>query len=43
MKLNNFVGDVSVDPETYDVKVNGELITADYMQELPMARKYFLF
>ncbi|MED7819826.1 MULTISPECIES: urease subunit alpha [unclassified Francisella] len=43
MKLNNFVGDVSVDPETYDVKVNGDLITADYMQELPMARKYFLF
>ena len=43
MKLNDFVGDISVCPETYDVKVNGELIESDYMSELPMAKKYFLF
>ncbi|HFU77274.1 MAG TPA: urease subunit alpha [Epsilonproteobacteria bacterium] len=43
MKLNDFIGDISVDPETYDVKVNGELITSTYMTELPMAKKYFLF
>jgi len=43
MKLNNFVGDISVDPETYDVHVNGELIESTYMSELPMAKKYFLF
>ena len=43
MKLNDFVGDISVCPETYDVKVNGELIESNYMSELPMAKKYFLF
>lgn len=43
MKLNDFVGDIEVDPESYDVKVNGELIESTYMSELPMAKKYFLF
>jgi len=43
MKLNDFIGDIQVDPETYDVKVNGELIESNYMEELPMARKYFMF
>jgi len=43
MKLNDFVGDIQVDPDTYDVTVNGELITSDYMTELPMAKRYFLF
>jgi urease subunit alpha len=43
MKLNNFVGKIEVDPDSYDVRVNGELITSDYMTELPMAKRYFLF
>ncbi len=43
MKLNDFIGDIEVDPETYDVKVNGEIIESHYMTELPMAKKYFLF
>jgi len=43
MKLNDFVGDIQVDPDTYDVTVNGERITSDYMTELPMAKRYFLF
>ncbi len=43
MKLNDFIGDIEVDPETYDVKVNGEIIESDYQSELPMAKKYFLF
>jgi len=43
MKLNDFIGDITVDTETYDVKVNGELISSDYMSELPMAKRYFLF
>ena len=43
MKLNDFIGDIEVDPETYDVKVNGEIIESNYMTELPMAKKYFLF
>lgn len=43
MKLNDFVGNIEVDPETYDVHVDGELIESTYMTELPMAKKYFLF
>jgi len=43
MKLNDFIGDITVDPETYDVKVDGELIESDYMSELPLAKRYFLF
>jgi urease subunit alpha len=43
MKHNDFIGDITVDPETYDVKVDGELIESNYMSELPMAKKYFLF
>jgi len=43
MKLNDFIGDIQVDPETYDVTVNGETITSSYQEELPMAKKYFLF
>ena len=43
MKLNDFIGDIEVDPETYDVKVDGELIESSYMEELPMAKRYFLF
>jgi urease subunit alpha len=43
MKLNSFIGDIRVDPETYDVTVDGKLIESNYMTELPMARRYFLF
>lgn len=43
MKLNDFIGDIQVDPETYDVSVNGERIESKAMNELPMAQKYFLF
>jgi urease subunit alpha len=43
MKLNDFIGDIQVDPETYDVTIDGNVITSEYMEELPMARKYFLF
>jgi len=43
MKLNNFIGDIEVDPETYDVKVDGKIVQSTYQKELPMAKKYFLF
>ena len=43
MKLNDFIGDIEVDPETYDVTVNGKLIESNFQTELPMAKKYFLF
>jgi len=43
MKLNDFIGDIEVNSETYDVTVNGELIESNFMTELPMAKRYFLF
>jgi len=43
MKLNDFIGEIKVDPETYDVLVDGELIESEYVSTVPMARRYFLF
>jgi urease subunit alpha len=34
---------VEVDPETYEVRVDGELLTCAPAAELPMAQRYFLF
>ena len=43
MILNNFCPDISVDPETYEVKANGEILTCEPATELPLAQRYFLF
>ena len=43
MKLNNETPKLDVDPQTYDVTVNGELITCEPAEELPLAQKYYLF
>ena len=42
MKLNNATPNITVDPQTYDVRVDGELITCEPLKELPMAQKIFL-
>lgn len=42
MKLNNFIGDIIIDPETYDVFVDGKLIESSPVSSVPMSRKYFL-
>jgi urease subunit alpha len=34
---------IEVDPETYEVRVDGELLTCEPAEELPMAQRYFLF
>jgi urease subunit alpha len=34
---------IEVDPETYEVKVDGEVITCEPATELPMTQRYFLF
>jgi urease subunit alpha len=34
---------IEVDPETYEVRVDGELITCEPASVLPMAQRYFLF
>ncbi|WP_407049473.1 urease subunit alpha [Methyloraptor flagellatus] len=43
MILNDATPDIEVDPETYEVRANGELLTCEPATELPMAQRYFLF
>ena len=43
MKLNAAMPDVEVDPETYEVRADGELLTCEPARELPMAQRYFLY
>ncbi len=40
---NSFLPNITVDPETYEVRVDGELLTCEPASILPMAQKYFLF
>lgn len=43
MKLNNRMGDIKVDPETYEVTVDGEKIICDSAESLPLTQRYYLF
>lgn len=43
MKLNEFLPRIEVDPETYEVRADGELLTCEPADVLPMAQRYFLF
>ena len=43
MKLNDLCPEIEVDPETYEVRLNGELITCEPAKVLPMAQRYFLY
>jgi urease subunit alpha len=43
MKLNDALPRIDVDPETYVVKADGQILTCDPMAVLPMAQRYFLF
>ena len=43
MRLNNVVPNIEVDPETYKVKVDGEEITCEPAEKLPLAQLYHLF
>ena len=43
MKLNSETPDIIVDPQTYEVKINGELLTCDPVDKVPMGQRYFLF
>ena len=40
---NNATPRIQVDPETYEVRANGELLTCAPAAVLPMAQRYFLF
>ena len=43
MVMNDAAPVIEVDPETYEVKVDGELITCQPMEKLSLAQRYFLF
>jgi urease subunit alpha len=43
MVLNDACPNIEVDPETYEVRADGELLTCEPATELPMAQRYFLF
>ena len=43
MILNDVLPDISVDPETYEVRADGELLTCEPATELPMAQRYFMY
>jgi urease subunit alpha len=43
MKLNDALPAVDVDPESYSVRVDGELVTSEPARHLPLAARYFLF
>jgi urease subunit alpha len=40
---NSATPNIEVDPETYEVRANGELLTCEPAEVLPMAQRYFLF
>jgi urease subunit alpha len=40
---NNYQPKITVDPETYQVVADGELLTCEPAKSLPMAQRYFLF
>ena len=42
LKLNCLLPDISVDPQTYEVLANGELLTCEPLNEVPMTQRYFL-
>ncbi|AFY53221.1 urease [Rivularia sp. PCC 7116] len=43
MKLNDFLPNIEVDSETYEVRADGELLTCEPATVVPMAQRYFLF
>jgi urease subunit alpha len=43
MVHNDATPSIEVDPETYEVRADGELLTCEPASELPLAQRYFLF
>ncbi|MEX0448963.1 urease subunit alpha [Spiribacter sp. 221] len=43
MKLNDWQPEVSVDSQTYEVRADGELLTCEPAEVVPLAQRYFLF
>ena len=43
LKFNDYLPDIEVNPETYEVKADGELLKCEPVEVLPLAQRYFLF
>ncbi len=43
MVLNDALPEIEIDPETYTVTADGEILTCEPAKVLPMAQRYFLF
>jgi urease subunit alpha len=43
LKLNDALPKIEVNPETYEVRANGERLVCDPVDVLPLAQRYFLF
>jgi urease subunit alpha len=43
LKWNDALPKITVDPETYEVRADGELLTCEPAARLPLAQRYFLF
>jgi urease subunit alpha len=43
LKLNDVMPNIEVKPETFEVRVDGKLLTCEPADKLPMAQRYFLF
>jgi urease subunit alpha len=43
MVLNNYMPVMEIDPQTYEVRADGLLLTCEPAKELPMTQRYFLF
>lgn len=43
MRLNNLTPMIEVDPETYEVRADGRLLTCEPAKVLPMAQRYFMY
>ena len=43
MVLNDWQPSIEVDPQTYEVRADGELLVCEPAEVLPMAQRYFLF
>ncbi|MFL6663460.1 MAG: urease subunit alpha, partial [Rhizobacter sp.] len=43
MVHNDYLPAMQIDPQTYEVRADGQLLTCEPATELPMAQRYFLF
>jgi urease subunit alpha len=43
LPLNDALPGIDVDPETFTVRIDGEIVEPAPAVELPMAQRYFLF